>query len=351
MEEEIWKDIENCAPYQISNLGRIRNTKTTKYLNPSIRPDGYIEISIQINNKTKKCKVHRLIAQAFIPNPENKPTVNHIDRNRSNNAINNLEWATMSEQNYHSAKIARNINYFSRKIIQKTLDNKYIDKFDSIKDASLKIYKLSLTKFSIINDLNISIISSKICAVANKKRKNAYGFIWEYDDNKYTIIEKEEIWKEIPKEIIGVNNYFISNLCRFKTNKNIIKYTFPLSNGYYRVGILEKCFLLHRLVALTFLENPLNKEHVNHIDGNKLNNNLDNLEWATCLENNLHKIKTGLSNCTKKVSQYDKNDIFIKEYDSIIECAKELNVSSSCISNSCSGKTQTNKTGFKFRYS
>ena len=71
--------------------------------------------------------------------------------------------------------------------------------------------------------------------------------------------------------------------------------TYTLNNrGYYSVGIKRKTFMVHRLVALAFLPNPENKPFVNHIDGNKLNNHIDNLEWCTCKENNLHARKTGL---------------------------------------------------------
>lgn len=118
--EEVWKPIDECYNYEISNLGRVKNIKTGKHLKSCIRPDGYANITLNINNKNKTYKVHRLIAHAFIPNPENKPTVNHFDRNKSNNAITNLEWATMSEQNKHCAKaISPNRPYLYKKLFKK----------------------------------------------------------------------------------------------------------------------------------------------------------------------------------------------------------------------------------------
>ncbi len=347
MEEEIWKDIENCSPYQISNLGRIKNTKTGIFLNPTLDASGYVLVSLCINKKTKKCRIHRLIAQAFIPNPENKPTVNHIDRNRSNNNLSNLEWATMSEQNFHSAKNKKQ-NPFKRKITQLTISEEIINNYSSVQEASIMLFNNGITGYNSIDELKISIISSKICAVANNIRTCAYGYKWKYNDDLINIIDGE-IWKEIPFNILGINNYWVSNYGRIKNNKNILKNP-RISANYLRITINKKCYLVHRLVAFTFLENPLNKEHVNHIDGNKLNNELNNLEWCTCSENNLHKIKLGLSNCTKKVIQYDNNMNKIKEFDSIVECAKEMNVSASCISFSCSGRTFKNKTGYQFRY-
>jgi hypothetical protein len=350
VEEEIWKTIEEFPNYEVSIFGNIKNKTTEKLLKLQKNYSGYLKVSLRNNNKKSfSCIVHRLVTKAFIQNPENKPTVNHIDRNRSNNHIHNLEWSTMSEQNYHSALVSQKGNYNNcRAICQINIEtNDIIREYKSIADAAKWIINNNLTTIKILNPNNISIISSKICAVANNKRHNAYNFKWKYiikDD-----IENE-IWKEIPFEIVGKYNYDVSNFGRFKNNKNDIITNHKSSSGYKRLSINKKTYLLHRLVALTFLENPENKEFVNHKDGNKLNNLLENLEWATCLENNMHKIDNGLSNCTKKVIQYDSNMNKIQGFNSIVECAKALNVSASCVSNNCSGKNKSTKCGYNFRH-
>jgi hypothetical protein len=97
------------------------------------------------------------------------------------------------------------------------------------------------------------------------------------------------------------------------------------------------------LVAKVFIPNPENKEQVNHIDGNKQNACLNNLEWCTNQENQIHKVSTGLSNCTKKIIQYDLQMNKIKEFPSQIEASKELNLSYSSINRCCRGKQ--NKVG------
>ena len=109
---EIWKDIKNYKGlYQISNLGRVKSLrdKNKKYREKILKQYkdncGYYYITLSANSNIKKHKVHRLVAQAFIPNPENKKEVNHIDGNKENNAITNLEWCTGKENKQHAWKI------------------------------------------------------------------------------------------------------------------------------------------------------------------------------------------------------------------------------------------------------
>jgi len=353
LENEIWKTIINCEDYQVSSLGRVKNVNTNIFLNPYEDYFGYQKISLYIKKKSKEFKVHRLIAIHFISNPQNKPTVHHINKIKNDNRIENLEWATMSEQNLAINKKEKNYNFCkadNRNILKINIDNgEILEKYNSIKDAAKWIFDKKLTKITEFNKLTASIISSKLCAVANDKRNNAYGYKWKYYNEKETM--ENEIWKEIPLELTNNKpNYFISSLGRFKNNKGQIINNYKHSTGYKRLVIKNNCYLLHRLVALTFLSNPENKQQVNHIDGNKLNNCLENLEWVTSLENNLHKIKNGLSNHTKKVIQYDENMIIINKFDSIVDASNALKITRSSISDNCRGKTQKTKSGFYFRY-
>lgn len=100
--EEIWKSLDfvgfpNCS---VSNLGNIRSARGYKMkLHPN--HGGYLQCTLSYNMKKQHFKVHRLVAQAFIPNPEGLPQINHKDLNKQNNHITNLEWCTASENQLH----------------------------------------------------------------------------------------------------------------------------------------------------------------------------------------------------------------------------------------------------------
>ena len=137
------------------------------------------------------------------------------------------------------------------------------------------------------------------------------------------------IWKEIE----GTTNYEISSNgnVRNKTTKKILKGR-KSKSGYLQVSIKfdgEEKFknkYIHRLVAEAFIENKYNKKEVNHKDGNKLNNNLDNLEWVTSSENQKHRHSIGINKTSnRRIGKFNLNGQLIKEYSSIIEAAEEEN--------------------------
>lgn len=98
----MWKIIEHFNNYSVSQIGQIKNNKTGKILSPSISPNGYLKVILRKNNISYTRSIHRLVAEAFVSNSENKETVNHIDGNKLNNTYSNLEWLSYRKNMEHA---------------------------------------------------------------------------------------------------------------------------------------------------------------------------------------------------------------------------------------------------------
>lgn len=108
--EEVWKDIQGYeGKYTVSNYGNVKWANSSKIRKGSVnKHNGYVYVFLRDKQyKSKNVRLHRLVAQTFIPNPENKPEVNHKDCNKQNNCVNNLEWSTRQENIDHSWKNGR----------------------------------------------------------------------------------------------------------------------------------------------------------------------------------------------------------------------------------------------------
>lgn len=106
MENELIKDIKGYEDlYAITTFGRVWSYKNQKFLRPGLDKDGYQLVNLCVNYKKRTFKVHRLVAEAFIPNPDGKPQVNHKDEVKTNNSVSNLEWATIKENVNHGTGI------------------------------------------------------------------------------------------------------------------------------------------------------------------------------------------------------------------------------------------------------
>lgn len=110
MQDEIWKDVKHYEGlYVVSNYGRVKNVRTNHYLVQHNNGRGYLCVDLWKFNKGRREYVHRLVAMAFIPNPENKPTVNHKDEDKQNNYVENLEWMTYQENNNYGSHNVKSI--------------------------------------------------------------------------------------------------------------------------------------------------------------------------------------------------------------------------------------------------
>lgn len=105
---EIWKPVIGFeALYEVSNLGNIKSLRAGKVLKRIINNHGYCRVGLYSKNKYSQFQVHRLVAIHFIPNPENKPCINHKDSNKLNNHYSNLEWVTIAENIHHNMRVNR----------------------------------------------------------------------------------------------------------------------------------------------------------------------------------------------------------------------------------------------------
>ena len=171
--KEIWRDIKGYErKYMVSNLGRVkslnyRNTCKEGIMKGRDDGNGYLKVQLCKDGKVKNCRINRLVAMAFIPNPNNLPEVNHKDKIRTNNRVDNSEWCT-SQYNieYSQAKAVIGINKVSGLILE----------FPSLMEAS--------------RQMGISQGNITMCC-QGKKYKSAGGYYWHYADSEEVCDEKK----------------------------------------------------------------------------------------------------------------------------------------------------------------
>ncbi|UIE13738.1 HNH endonuclease family protein [Enterococcus phage EFap02] len=129
---------------------------------------GYLYVVLSKNNKTKPFTVHHLVAEAFIPNPENKPQVNHIDEDKTNNVVSNLEWMTAKENNNHGTRNLRSAIYNGTKIKAIDIANGEWNEYCSIRECARK--------------LNLS--QGNICSCLKGEYRQTGGYIFEKITNE-----------------------------------------------------------------------------------------------------------------------------------------------------------------------
>ena len=274
---EKWVDIIGFNnEYQVSDLGRIKSIKSNIIMKQNLKRTGYLNIKLCKNNKEYYLSVHRIVSENFIDNPDNKPHVNHINKIKSDNRLENLEWVTMNENMIHSS------------LTQK------------------KGIKLNNTDY-IIDQL----------------------------DN--------EVWKRIK----GHDMHEISNLGRIKSFKLRHPYLMKIKIKEYSSIIIDNTtYNIHRLVAINFIDNlDLNKNIVNHINGDKNDNREVNLEWVTPSQNtkkyidsDRNKTKSGSDLNYSKINEKDAINIYNME-GRHIDIAKIYNISRQSV---CGNKNRRN---------
>ena len=301
---EVWKTIEEYPRHQISNFGRVKTYDEQKdhylYRLTMVRlKDGYPIVTLGKNGSRYHVKIHRLVAKAFIPNPDNLPEVNHKDGNKTNNNISNLEWMTQLDNIKH----AKENNLYKSHILsfpvkQLDLNGNLIKTFTSKRSASRE------------TGVNMGSLNNVLKGI----QKTSKGYRWEYGeiDNSEQNLNPDEIWKPLNLN----NKYQISNYGQIR-----IEQTHPTTHKqfwYYRKPCMKtkggklrdlafsipinneiKEYLVKRLVAEHFIDNLDPSLQIWHKDGDKLNNHINNLILFTQEEANEYMKKTYYNNIQK----------------------------------------------------
>ncbi len=163
--------------YSVSDKGEVRNDVRNRLMTLQ-NQNGYLHCSIRVNKKPKRCRVHRLVAQAFIENPDNKPFVNHIDGNRTNNAVENLEWTTAAENAQHAVDAGLRQHGNNRPVIQYSMSGERMMTFQSITEAAEETGSRA----------------NKIVLCCQRKRRSTNDYQWRYADDKQDVEKIEKKW-------------------------------------------------------------------------------------------------------------------------------------------------------------
>ena len=140
--------------YAVTSCGRVWSYRSKKFLKPKCDKDGYFQVNLSKNGKAKRFLIHRLVASAYLPNPDNLPEVDHIDNDKTHNYLNNLQWIT------HKDNVRKSCN---KPILQLTLDGEFVREWSSATDVGKEV------RGNIVN-----------CLIGNQK--TAYNYIWIYKE-------------------------------------------------------------------------------------------------------------------------------------------------------------------------
>ena len=317
----MWKDISFIKGYQASDEGYVRNAKSKRVLKPS-KIYGYHRFNI---GKTSY-SVHGVVARTFLPLPSDPSMiVNHLDGDKINNKVKNLRFCTLSENTQHAVDTGL-ITYKTRKVDQYSLDGEYITTYDSITSAS------------IATGLDVSGIT-KVC---KKKRKFCGNFIWKHTDPDVGVSPDTQEWKVVN----SFPNYKVSNKGEVANQDGHMLSQYVDAAGYHSVqltnGDLTKRIKIHILVTQHYLPTSDPSCVVNHKNGKRGDNSVENLELVSQAQNVQHAHDTGLNRTGKSVVQLDLNGNELKTFKNIREAYEHIGlVYASGIGLVCKGKQKT----------
>ncbi|RLI49672.1 hypothetical protein DRO61_04785 [Candidatus Bathyarchaeota archaeon] len=338
------KEIPGYPGYKITTRGRVVG-KRGEFLSLELRPDKYYGVKLykkgsQKAREREACLVHRLVMLAFGSEDEVKRMnegciVNHKNGDRSDNRFENLDVLTHKGNTEHAWE-NNLIAKWERKVKQFSLDGKLLAEYDSITEAS----KAS----------GVSV--SGISRVCRGNGKTSGGYKWEFNDDKDKKIPKDvDKWKRIE----NFEDYRISpnGIVYSEKRKKVIAQ--QKKGAYYTAKLLKggkaSCKRINILVAKAYIPNPDNLPEVNHLNGNPIDNRVENLEWSTKRGNSQHACDTGL--CPrpkgKAVIQYDDDWNEIARFTHIQDAHKASGAHPDTITLVCNGK-RNKSGGYKWKW-
>lgn len=172
--ETEWRSVIEYPNYEVNQFGEIRHKVRKQILKPRSNNGGYQYVNFRINGRLQNFAVHRIVANAFIPNPNGYTEVNHIDRNRMNNCVENLEWVTSSQNKQHAYLLSENKICRGKRVDQFTKDGKYIKTFDSVSEAA--------------KEMGCCVAAISNCCLG--RTKTSQGYRWSFAEGSTTKYER-----------------------------------------------------------------------------------------------------------------------------------------------------------------
>ena len=214
--EEQWKDIAGFEGYyQISSMGRVKSVERyiqqtdgmkrpykipERILKPKKKPNGYMGVGLAMGGKVQNSLIHRMVAEAFIPNPDNLPTVNHKNEDKTDNRMENLEWCSVAYNNTYGTRLERTSKQpHNHPVIMLDIEGNQLRRFQSVCEAARHLISDGR---SIVGK---KITANSIRAVCQHKaqRHTAYGYRWEFSDEVNPDGIHADIYKqETPAQVV-----------------------------------------------------------------------------------------------------------------------------------------------------